>query len=301
MELQQLKYFACVARHEHFTRAAEELYIAQSSLSRAVAKLEEELGVPLFERTGRQVKLNRMGRLFLQRVERVLLELEEARRELADLSGAEQGQVALAILPTFGAQLLPGLLSEFKIKHPGISFRLYQNSATAMVDQLQEGEIDLCISAPLIQRSGVSWVELMSEEMYLAVPPDHRLSKRGSIRLAEVAEESFVSLKHGYGIRDLTDNLCRLAGFEPEIAFEGEEIGTMRSLVAAGLGVALIPALAWQGVAGPLPIRLHVSEPECRRPVGLAWVEGRYLSAAARLFRDFVVEYFRRFPAEKTE
>ncbi|NWJ48376.1 MAG: LysR family transcriptional regulator [Chloroflexi bacterium] len=292
MELQQLKYFLSVAKLQHFTHAAEELFISQSSLSRAVAHLEEELGVPLFERQGRQVKLNRMGQLFMRKVENALKELEDGRRELEDMNSSEKGQMALAILPTVGVHLLPGLLSTFRAEHPLITFRLFQNSATAMIDQLERGEIDLCISAPVIEKTQVSWEVLMTEEMYLAVPPGHRLANRPCINLVEVAEDNFISLKHGYGLRDLADNLCREAGFEPKIAFEGEEIGTARSLVAAGLGVALIPALAWQGVIDPLPVQLKVEKPLCQRQIGLAWVDSRYLSAAAQLFRQFAITYF---------
>src|SRR5690349_12115287 len=121
MELQQLKYFQTVARLQHFTRAAEELYISQPSLSRSIARLEEELGAPLFDREGRQVRLNRLGQTFLKRVERVFNELEVGQRELQDLIGPEKGLVAVAFLHTVGVRLLPLLLSAFRAEHPNIS------------------------------------------------------------------------------------------------------------------------------------------------------------------------------------
>lgn len=297
MELQQLKYFQTVARLEHFTHAAEELYISQPSLSRSMARLEEELGAPLFDREGRQVRLNRLGRTFLRRVERAFYELEEGQRELADLIGPERGLVALAFLHTVGTRLLPALLSAFRAEHAQISFRLYQNSAGVMLSQLEEGEIDLCITSPLYDKPGLGWAHLMTEEIFLAVPANHPLASRRSVHLREAADESFISLKPGYALRNISDSLCRQAGFEPKVAFEGEEITTARGLVAAGLGVALVPALAWQGVTDPLPVRLHIEEPICQRTISLAWVEGRYLSAAARLFRDFVIEHFPRIQA----
>jgi len=292
VDYQQLKYFQTVAHLEHFTRAAQELYISQPSLSRSIARLEEELGAPLFDREGRQVHLNHLGRPFLRRVERAFYELEEGRRELADLIGPERGLVALDFLHTVGAHLLPGLLSSFRGEHPQVSFRLFQNGAAVMLNQLESGDIDLCISSPLEGRIGINWANLMTEELFLAVPPGHPLAARNSVRLDEVAEEYFISLKPGYGLRTIADQLCQQAGFVPKIAFEGEEITTARGLVAAGLGVALIPAMAWQGIAGPLPVQLHVEEPVCQRTIALAWVEGRYLSAAARIFRQFVVDYF---------
>jgi DNA-binding transcriptional LysR family regulator len=292
MELQQLKYFQTVARLQHFTRAAEELYISQPSLSRSIARLEEELGAPLFDREGRQVRLNRLGQTFLKRVERVFNELEVGQRELQDLIGPEKGLVAVAFLHTVGVRLLPLLLSAFRAEHPNISFRLFQNSAGVMLNQLEEGEIDLCISSPLYDKPGLGWAHLMTEEIFLAVPAGHRLAHRKSVKLWEAADEYFISLKPGYALRNIADGLCRQSGFEPKVAFEGEEITTARGLVAAGLGVSLVPGLAWQGVTDPLPVRLHIEEPVAQRTISLAWVENRYLSAAARLFRDFVIEHF---------
>lgn len=292
MELQQLKYFQTVARLQHFTRAAEELYISQPSLSRSIARLEEELGAPLFDREGRQVRLNRLGQTFLKRVERVFNELEVGQRELQDLIGPEKGLVAVAFLHTVGVRLLPLLLSAFRAEHPNISFRLFQNSAGVMLNQLEEGEIDLCISSPLYDKPGLGWAHLMTEEIFLAVPAGHRLAHRKSVKLSEAADEYFISLKPGYALRNIADGLCRQSGFEPKVAFEGEEITTARGLVAAGLGVSLVPGLAWQGVTDPLPVRLHIEEPVAQRTISLAWVENRYLSAAARLFRDFVIEHF---------
>jgi len=300
MELQQLKYFQTVARLQHFTHAAEELFISQPSLSRAIANLEEELGAPLFDRLGRQVRLNRLGRTFLRRVERIFVELEEGKHEVADLIGPERGVVTFAFLHTVGARLLPGLLSSFRAQHPHIDFRLSQNSAGLMLQQLEEGEIDLCIASPSYQKAGIGWVNLMTEELFLAVPPNHPLAGRGSVRLIEVAEENFISLKPANGIRQITDNLCRQAGFEPKIAFEGEEMNTARGLVAAGLGVSLVPELAWQGISDPLPARLRIEEPLCQRTIGLAWMEERYLSAAARLFRTFIIDYFAQREHELT-
>lgn len=168
-----------------------------------------------------------------------------------------------------------------------------------MMQQLETGEIDLCIASPMYDKPGLGWAELMTEELFLAVPLGHRLAERHSIKLIEASNEYFISLKPGYGLRNIADALCHEAGFEPKVAFEGEEVTTARGLVAAGLGVALVPAMAWQGVADPLPVRLRIEEPICQRTIALAWVEGRYLSAAAQLFREFVVAHFAQLEIEK--
>ena len=295
MDLLQLKYFQVVAQLEHMTRAAEKLYIAQPSLSQSIARLEEELGVPLFDRQGRRIRLNQFGSTFLKRVERAFLELDEGKREVADLAGLEQGLIALAVAST---QPLPDLLSSFLARHPHVRFRLFQqHSLTAVVQQLERGDIDLCISSPPIDRPGITWVPLMTEEIFLLVPAGHSLAQRGSIRLSEAANEPFISLKPGYGLRDLMDEICKHAGFIPTVAFEGDETATVRGLVTAGLGVTFSSALTSKGFAELPVVPLHIEEPVCQRTIGLAWVEERYLSVAARQFQQFVIEYFARLQA----
>jgi DNA-binding transcriptional LysR family regulator len=297
MDLQQLKYFQTIARLQNMSRAAEELYVAQPSLSRAIARLEDELGAPLFDRVGRQIRLNQPGRVFLHRVERAFAELEEGKREIADIAGLEQGQVGLAVLYTVGAQLLPEILGMFRKDHPTIRFQLSQNASSVIINQLRKGEIDLGISFPRPEQPDIGWAPLRTEEIFLAVPPTHRLAVRDSIYLSEVAQEPFISLKREYGLRQMTDRFCQQAGIAPGITFEGDELVMVRGLVAAGLGVAFIPALALRNTSEPNVSCLHIADFPCQRTIGLAWLQERYLAAAVRLFRHFVIEYFASLPA----
>ena len=292
MDLLQLKYFQVVAQMEHMTRAAERLSIAQPSLSQSIARLEEDLGVPLFDRQGRRIQLNQFGRVFLKRVESVFAELDEGRREIADLAGLEHGLIALAVAST---QILPDLLSAFLLQYPQVRFRLFQQHAlTTVVQQLERGEIDLCISSPPIEHPGIAWVPLITEEIFLLVPTGHPLARRGSIRLIEAMNEPFISLKPGHGLRDIMDDLCKQAGFVPNIAFEGDETATIRGLVTAGLGVTFMAAQLWKETVDLPIVPLHITEPDCQRTVGLAWQKERYLSVATRHFQQFVIEYFAR-------
>jgi DNA-binding transcriptional LysR family regulator len=293
MDLFQLHYFQTVARLEHVTRAAEELRVAQPALSKTIARLEAELGMALFDRLGRRVSLNACGRAFLRHVERVFRELEDGRQELADLGGLERGTVTVAATTL---RLLPDLLGAFLDRHPGVKFRLFQASTAEMQEQLVRGEIDLCLASAPIAGPAIRSVALFTEEILLAVPPRHRLAGRRCIPLKEVAVEPFISAKPGYWSRDLTDDACRQAGFLPHIICEGNEPGALRSLVAAGLGVAFLPTSSRRSSAGPEVAWLHITEPICQRTVSLVWRETRYLSAAAHRFRQFAVEYFASFP-----
>jgi DNA-binding transcriptional LysR family regulator len=298
MEWQQLEYFQVVARMEHFTHAAERLSLSQPALSRAMARLEAELGAPLFERQGRRVRLTRYGRAFLAHTERALQAVEAGRREVADMAGPERGVVALAFLKTLGARALPDVMRAFRDQHPDVRFQITQSHASALLDLLTEGEVDLCLFSPPEDRPGMRWEPLLTEELYVVAAPGHPLASREVIALAELAEEPLILLKPGYGMRRITDALCREAGFTPRIAFEGEDAATVTGLASAGLGVGFIPALA---ASERSDVRyLRVSAPRAERIIALAWMEGRYLSAAATLFRDFTLAYFAQMAQSQT-
>jgi DNA-binding transcriptional LysR family regulator len=291
MELLQLHYFRAVARLEHITKAAQELKIAQPSLSKTIFRLEEDLGVQLFDRNGRQIRLNQFGRAFLRRVERVFMELEEGKREIADGAGLARGSISLAVT---SPRVLPGLLGGFLASYPDTKFRQVISSTVEMKRMLENTEVDFCISSPPIEGTGIESSRLLTEEVYLTVPPGHRLVGRGSIDLHEAANESFINMKAGYGFRDITDEFCRRAGFTPTFAFEGDEPAVIRSLVKAGLGVAFVPALSWMDTPDPVPERLHIAHPVCQRTIGLAWLEGGSLSETAQYFKQFTVDFFAR-------
>ncbi len=290
MDLLQLHYFRTVARLEHVTRAAEELRIAQPALSKTIARLEAELGVPLFERRGRRVALSTFGRVFLRRVDHVFMVMQDGRQELADLAGLARGTVTVAATTL---HLLADLLSAFRDRYPEVNFRLSQASTAEMRAWLVSGEIDLCLASAPIAGPALRSVVLFTEDILLAVPPRHRLAGCGCIPLGEVAAEPFISPKRGYWSRDLTDEACRQAGFIPHVICEGDEPGALRRLVAAGLGVAFLPMSAQRAGPGPEVAWLHITEPVCQRTVSLVWREDHYLSAAVRQFQQFTVEYFK--------
>ncbi|MFI6445437.1 LysR family transcriptional regulator [Kitasatospora sp. NPDC050543] len=282
----RLAQFAAVARLEHVTQAAQLLGMPQPTLSRAVARLEEELGVDLLARQGRTVRLTRAGRLLLSSVERALAELErgaEAARAEADPAA---GRVAFGFLHTMGTDAVPALLRGFRAGHPQVRFQLVQDYTAAMLERLRAGELDLCLVAPLPDAPDLTARPLDEQRLPLVVPADHRLAGRRRIRLAEVAREPFVAVERGYGLRAITDAFCAEAGFVPRIAFEGEEAETLRGLVAAGLGVALLPPAL---VARPGVVELEVTAPRTRRAIGLAWMAGRPMTPPAAAFRDFVL------------
>jgi DNA-binding transcriptional LysR family regulator len=185
-----------------------------------------------------------------------------------------------------GSETVPGLLRAFRVDHPKVRFTLVQNYGEAMIERLRAGELDLCLTSPVPDAPDLAARRLDEQRLRLVVPDDHRLAGRKRIRLAEAADEAFVTLEPGYGLRRITDDLCAEAGFRPRVAFEGEEAETLRGLVAAGLGVALLPPPA---VPRPGVVELTVTAPRAVREIGVAWQAGRPDTPPVAAFKKFLL------------
>jgi DNA-binding transcriptional LysR family regulator len=185
-----------------------------------------------------------------------------------------------------GAETVPGLIHAFRADHPRVRFSLVQNYGEAMLERLRAGELDLCLTSPVPDAPDLVARRLDEQKLRLVVPAGHPLAARRRVRLAEAADESFVTLEPGYGLRRITDDLCREAGFKPRVAFEGEEAETLRGLVAAGLGVALLPPPA---VPRPGVAELTVTAPRAAREIGVAWLDGHPDTPPVAAFKQFLL------------
>ncbi len=282
MELPQLEYFRVLGRLQHVTRAAEALGITQPTLSRAMARLEAELGVPLFHRVGRSVGLSPYGAAFLTSVERALDELAGGRTHLTEMSG-ERGTIALGFLRSLAARFVPDLTRRFQAEHPGTRFVFTDDRRDRLVERLIGGSIALGITVRTTD-SRVEWSAIATQELVVIVPPEHPLAAGGHVALAALAGERLVTFKDGYPVREQIEALLDAAGVTPLIASESDESGSVRGLVAAGAGIAIVPH---SGASDDL-VTLTIDDPGAAREVGIAWVPGRHLSAAELAFRTFV-------------
>lgn len=291
METHQLRYFLAVAQTGSFTQAARQSNVSQPSLSIQVAKLEDELGGPLFERTRKGGRLTGRGTTFLPRAKTILQEMESAREDAKAQSGLTLGKVSLGCMPTTGAHLLPPLLSAFRKAYPKIQVHLKEESSPDLAADLEQGEIELAIMDEAGLRPGLDHQTVLTEELLLALPAQHPLAGRRSLSLKQVAEEPFILMKSGHGFRQITLDLYRKAGLEPKVVFESGGIETVQALAAAGLGISLVPQMVakFPGVA-----YARVAAPKAARTLSLAWRKKAPLSPASQALRKVVADTLRK-------
>jgi len=290
MELAQLKYFQVMANIRHFTRAARMLDVTQPALSRSMAKLEKDLDVPLFRRNEGEIELTPEGERLLRRVDRILREVDSAREEASSAHTEVAKEFRLSFIHSLGSYALPHILQDFRASYPDIRVQLNQQDSATLALQVAAGETDLCLCSTIPTTEYSAWVYLWSEELFVTVPLGHRFAERKNINLHELEDEPLVAMKSSYSLRILVDQFFDLAGIHPEITFEGDDVSTISGLVAAGLGVSLLPKLA--GVEHPELRYIPVSFPICKRAVGVAWNTQRKLPPAAVCFQQFLIRRF---------
>jgi DNA-binding transcriptional LysR family regulator len=284
----RLRQFTAVARTEHLTHAAEQLGVPQPTLSRTIAHLESDLGVPLFTRPGRNIRLTRHGRVLTDAAERALAILDDALDQVTGEADPARGRVAFAFLHTLGTDVVPRLLRDFRTEYPAIRFALVQDTSREMLGQLLAGEVDICLTVPVPASANVRSESLDEQRVDLVVPAGHPLARRQAIRLAEASGEDFICTLPSNSLRIITDELCEAAGFVPRIVFESEQVATIRGLVGAGLGVALLPAGT---ELDPAVTSVRITRPKAARMICVNWMADRELTAPVAEFRDFLLRY----------
>jgi LysR family transcriptional activator of glutamate synthase operon len=277
------EWFLTLAELEHVTAAAQQLHIAQPTLTRMLARLERRLGVALFDRRGRRLSLSTYGRIFYEHARRAQLQLDSARREIEDLKNPAAGQIRLGFLGSFGSIVVPRLIAGFTEVSPRVTFTIEEGAAESISDRVLAGFIDVGVVSPRPRKPTLAWRSLFRQRLGVAIPPGHRLSGAPAVSMTDLADESFVAMHPGFGMRRLLDELCAAAQFQPRIVLESANLTTNAGLVAAGLGISLTPIDGSESAAGVGV--LHLADADAYRDVGMIWDSARPLSRAAR---DFV-------------
>jgi len=283
LSVARLRLLKEVAYRGSFSAAAEALSYTQSAVSQQIAALEAETGMPLLERHPRGVTLTAAGHTLVGHAEGILARLDAAEAALSSIAGLRGGRLRMASFPTAGATLMPMAIAEFRAAYPDVELTLAEGEPEEIIPRLRRGELDLALlfefdgQTPLGE--DVSRTELLRDPMYLALPRGHALAEKSRLRLADLAAESWVQTSHESPCARHVVRCCHAAGFEPSVSFESDDYHTVQGLVAAGVGVALIPQLALSAVRDDILTRSLSPAPPLRRviaatPAGARLVPG---------------------------
>ena len=244
MEMHQLRYMVAVVRAGNFSRAAEQCHVSQPSLSQQILKLEEELGERLFDRMKREAKLTPHGEAFLRRAVRILEEVDAAKREASDAQSLLRGRLTVGVLPTIAPHLLPEVLVAFAERFSGVEIVVQEDTTARLLKLAHAYEIDFALVSRPIQDQGMEVKDLFVEELRLALPPGHPLTRKRTVSLADLEKERFIVMKEGHCLGDQVLNFCERRDFKPTINFRSAQLETIQALVRSGVGISLVPAMA---------------------------------------------------------
>ncbi len=291
MDTDSLRWFQQVAEGTTVTEVSDLHAVTQSGVSRALRRLEAQAGTPLLRRSGRTLQMTAAGEVFKRHVDALLHQLDDGIAAVSQLIDPETGTVALAFQQSLGTWLVPDLVRTFRAAHPGVGFQLTQVRDELHSAALDGGQADLEIGTRRPGDPAVHSRRVAVEPLRLALPGDHQLAGQQRIHLAEVSGEPFIGLRPASALRQLTDDLCQQAGFRPAVVFEGDDLSTVRGFVAAGLGVAIVPAPragSPESATGPV-LYPKILDTGAVREICLRWSAERRLLPAAELFRQHVI------------
>lgn len=289
MNLFYLRYFVTLAKVQQYTKAAEQLCIAQPSLSHAIAQLEKELGLPLFEKSGRKTTLTRFGEEFLICAEHTLATLDSGIESLRR-SASGDGLIRLGFLRPLGVEFVPRLAAEFLRSRPGanVSFTFHTGVSQSLLDGLAARKFDLVFCSEPEQRPGLTVVPVQKQELVLIVPRDHPLASGHSVELARTAPYPQIFFEKSSGIRAVVEQMFRRVGVEPRIAYETEEDQVIAGLVARGFGIAVVP---YMDMLLKLDLRiLQISSPAYERRLCMVSDNSSFMPPCVEHFRQFVID-----------
>jgi len=288
MEFRHLRYFLAVADALHFTKAAEGLPVSQPALSAQIKQLEQEVGVPLFDREGRSVQLTRAGSVFREHARRALREMELAQVAIAEEEGLQRGTLTVGVVQTVNAYLIPDIVGRFSTLHPLISLKLDELSGPDIEAGVKSGSLEVGIGFVPVTSDRIESQPLFEEDFVLVASPRHRFAKRRHLSLSSLAKESLILLPTLFCTRRLLDACFEQAGVRPKIIMEMNSIEGILATVRTSNLATVLPRLSL-GLGPNHALRgILLKNPTPRRGVGLLWKKGGYRSGAAKALADQV-------------
>lgn len=291
MEITQLKYFYALAQNQHVTRTAEQLHIAQPSLTQSIHRLEKELNVKLFKSSGRNIVLTECGTYLQRKIEPVLSALNEIPEEIQALTGERKKMLKINVLAA--STLITNTIISYQKEHPEVRFQIVQNTETDNADiTIFTREF---FQPPLVSRDNFY---IFSEEIFLAVPDSSDYALLESITLSELSGKSFISLAGTKGLRSICDRFCLHAGFKPNVVFESDNVSAVKNLIGASIGVGFWPQHTWETHEGSGITLLPISEPKCQRDIVVQLHRESESHEEAFRYYEYLVGFFEKLKAK---
>ena len=288
MEFQQLRYVCAVAETGSFSRAAERCQVAQPSLSQQVLKLEEELGAKLFDRLGRSIRITEAGGAFLPHARSILAQSEMARSSVVDRSADLSGSVEVGVIPTVAPYLMPRYTAAFAKQYPEAKLRIVEETTPLLIERLRDLSIHLAILALPLRHKDLELFPIRTERLFAVLPKNHPRAAAKSLALKDLRGEPFVMLRDGHCFRDLSIAACARARVRPRIAFESAQFSSLFGMVAAGVGVSLVPQMAIDRNVGCRYVRL--SDARATRTIVAAVLRGRSFNRVQKAFLSGILK-----------
>lgn len=292
MELRQLEYFQAVSRLSSISKAAEELHIAQPSVSISIQKLEEELGVPLFDRSRRQITLTSEGTVFSRRVHDILSRIDDSVSEMQDLRSFQMGSIKIGIPPMIGVFLFPQIFARFRKQYPHLKLTAVEGGSLAIQNLLEQGGLDIGIITKSTASSSLETFPMTTSQIHVCMHPSHPLNKLSSIPFASLSEQPFILLKEDTYNRQAIMAECKKHHFTPQIIFTSSQIETIISLVELEIGISFLFDSIAQRYS---TIRSCPLTTPIQSQIVLAWNRDKYLSKASRAFIDFITSMYHNY------
>lgn len=289
MEIRQLLYFLEVAKQKNMTKAAEILHVSQPALSKMVKSLEEELGMTLIIRSNKSSEVTDSGLIVMEYAKKLLALLDEMSTTLEDMSNLKRGMIQIGIPPIAGSLFFPKVLAQFHKAFPNIKINITEYAAPRLTKKVLEGEIELGIAVLPVHEDDLDILPIVSEEMKLLVQKDHPLATQASVHLKELEQEEFIFFSEDFALHDIIWKQCISEGFEPNILFKSSQWDFMSEIVAANLGVTILPESICNRVENE---QIKILDLIPATPWNLAVVtkKDKYISNAARKFIAFIVK-----------
>jgi molybdate transport repressor ModE-like protein len=276
LDVKRMRVLKEVAAERSFSAAAQKLGYTQSAVSQQIAALEREAGSTLIERNPRGIRLTDAGEALVRHADKILARLAEAEAELEAIAGLRGGRLRLGSFPTAGATLMPRAIAEFSKRHPAVELSLAEAEPDESLPRLKGGELDLILidDSPLAEDDEVEFVHLLDDPLHLALPADHPFASRRRLRFQDLAAEPWIQGTQVCACQRQLQTACANAGYEPRVAYESDDFQVVQGLVAAGVGVALIPGLALVSERPDVVIRSIGTKPPVRQILAATLANG---------------------------